>query len=174
MSTETNKSIVRRLFKEAFEQGNLAVLDEIIAPDQINGGPGALPGMPSGPEGSKMLISAYRNAFPDLHFTIDEQIAENGILFIIGVHGCGFSLFHGHEVFEIKLFACFIFSLLNAGDPDFMGAQKFPRFAIGPDLYEPGGIGHGRLPGFFRRGFIRVCQEFGIIGFILQHGLNNG
>jgi predicted ester cyclase len=76
MSTETNKSIVRRLFKEAFEQGNLAVLDEIIAPDQVNGGPGALPGMPSGPEGSKMLISAYRNAFPDLHFTIDEQVAE--------------------------------------------------------------------------------------------------
>ena len=32
--------------------------------------------MPSGPEGSKMLITAYRNAFPDLHFTIDEQVAE--------------------------------------------------------------------------------------------------
>jgi steroid delta-isomerase-like uncharacterized protein len=76
MSTETNKSIVRRIFEEAFDQGNLAVLDEIIAPDQVNGGPGALPGMPSGPEGSKMLISAYRNAFPDLHFRIDEQIAE--------------------------------------------------------------------------------------------------
>jgi steroid delta-isomerase-like uncharacterized protein len=76
MSTETNKSIVRRIFEEAFGQGNLAVLDEIIAPDQVNGGPGALPGMPSGPEGSKMLISAYRNAFPDLHFTIDEQVAE--------------------------------------------------------------------------------------------------
>jgi steroid delta-isomerase-like uncharacterized protein len=76
MSTEANKSIVRRLFDEAFGQGNLAVLDEIIAPDQVNGGPGALPGMPSGPEGSKMLISTYRNAFPDLHFTIDEQVAE--------------------------------------------------------------------------------------------------
>jgi steroid delta-isomerase-like uncharacterized protein len=76
MSTETNKSIVRRLFKEAFEQGNLAMLDEIIDPKQVNGGPGAMPGMPSGPEGSKMLISAYRNAFPDLHFTIDQQIAE--------------------------------------------------------------------------------------------------
>ena len=76
MSTEANKAIVRRIFEEAFGQGNLAVLDEIIAPGQVNGGPGALPGMPSGPEGSKMLISAYRNAFPDLHFTIDEQIAE--------------------------------------------------------------------------------------------------
>jgi steroid delta-isomerase-like uncharacterized protein len=76
MSTEANKAIIRRLFKEAFEQGHLAVLDEIIAPNQVNGGPGALPEMPSGPEGTKMLITAYRNAFPDLHFTIDEQIAE--------------------------------------------------------------------------------------------------
>jgi steroid delta-isomerase-like uncharacterized protein len=76
MSTEANKAIIRHLFEEAFGQGNLAVLDEIIAPDQVNRGPGALPGMPSGPEGSKMLITAYRNAFPDLHFTIDQQIAE--------------------------------------------------------------------------------------------------
>src|SRR5512138_2754581 len=76
MSTETNKAIIRRFFEEAFDKGNLTVLDEIVAPDQVNGGPGALPGMPSGPEGSKMLITAYRSAFPDLHFTIDEQIAE--------------------------------------------------------------------------------------------------
>lgn len=76
MLTEANKAIVRRIFEEAFGKGNLAVLDEIIAPDQVNGGPGALPGMPPGPEGNKMLITAYRNAFPDLHFTIDEQIAE--------------------------------------------------------------------------------------------------
>ena len=76
MSTEANKAIIRRLFEEAFGQGNLDMLDEIIAPNQVNGGPGALPGMPSGPEGNKMLLSAYRNAFPDLHFTIEEQIAE--------------------------------------------------------------------------------------------------
>lgn len=76
MSTETNKAIIRRFFEEAFGKGVLAVLDEIIAADQVNGGPGALPGMPYGPEGSKMLITAYRSAFPDLHFTIEEQIAE--------------------------------------------------------------------------------------------------
>ena len=76
MSTEANKAIVRRYIVEAFSQGNLAVLDEILAPDQVNGGPGALPGIPPGPEGNKMLITAYRNAFPDIHFTIDEQIAE--------------------------------------------------------------------------------------------------
>jgi steroid delta-isomerase-like uncharacterized protein len=76
MSTEANKAIARRFLEEGFGQGNLAILDELIAPDQANGGPGALPGMPSGPEGAKMLITAYRNAFPDLHFTIDEQVAE--------------------------------------------------------------------------------------------------
>ena len=76
MSTEANKTIARRLLEEAFSQGNLAVLDEIIAPDQANGIPGALPGMPSGPEGVRMLVTTYRTAFPDLHFTIDEQIAE--------------------------------------------------------------------------------------------------
>ena len=76
MSTEANKAIIRRLFEEAFGKGNLAVLDEIIAAEQVNGGPGALPGMPPGPEGNKMLITGYRNAFPDIHFTIDEQVAE--------------------------------------------------------------------------------------------------
>lgn len=88
MSTEANKAIIRRFFEEAFEKGNLAVLDEIVAPNQVNGGPGALPGMPSGPEGSKMLVSAYRNAFPDLHFTIEEQIAEgNTVVTRWSAHG---------------------------------------------------------------------------------------
>lgn len=76
MSTETNKAIIRRFFDGAFEKEDLAVLDEIVAPDQVSRGPGTPPGMPPGPEGSKMFIVAYRSAFPDLHFTIDEQIAE--------------------------------------------------------------------------------------------------
>lgn len=76
MSTEQNKAVVRRFFEEVFEQGNLAVVDEIVAPNSVNGGPGTPPGLPPGPEGSKMLVTGYRNAFPDIHFTIDEQIAE--------------------------------------------------------------------------------------------------
>ena len=76
MSTEANKAIARRFLEEVFGQGKLAVADEIVAPDHVDHGPGALPGMPPGPEGSKMLVMGYRNAFPDIHFTIDEQIAE--------------------------------------------------------------------------------------------------
>jgi hypothetical protein len=76
MSTEANKAVSSRFFKELFSQGKLAVADEIVAPDHVDRGPGALPGSPPGPAGSKLLVTTYRNAFPDLQFTIDEQIAE--------------------------------------------------------------------------------------------------
>jgi steroid delta-isomerase-like uncharacterized protein len=76
MSTEANKAISRRFLEEIFGQGKLVVADEIIAPDHVNSGPGALPGLPPGPEGSKQIVMIYRNAFPDIQFTIDEQIAE--------------------------------------------------------------------------------------------------
>ena len=76
MLSETNKTVSRRFFEEVFGQGKLNVLDELIAKDHVNSGPGTLPGLPTGPEGTKQLVTVYRKAFPDLHFTIDEQIAE--------------------------------------------------------------------------------------------------
>ena len=76
MLTETNKTVSRRFFEEVWNKGNLAVLNEITAKDHVNSGPGTLPGLPAGPEGAKQLVAVYRNAFPDVHFTIDEQIAE--------------------------------------------------------------------------------------------------
>jgi steroid delta-isomerase-like uncharacterized protein len=76
MLSETNKILSRRFFEEAFGKGNLNVLDEIIASDHVNSGPGALPELPTGPQGAKQLVTVYRNAFPDVRFTIDEQIAE--------------------------------------------------------------------------------------------------
>lgn len=76
MLLDTNKTVARRFFEEVFVQGKLNVLDEIIARDHVNSGPGTLPGLPTGPEGTKQLVTTYRNAFPDIHFTIDEQIAE--------------------------------------------------------------------------------------------------
>lgn len=76
MLTETNKTVARRLFEEGWNKGNLSVLSEIIAKDHVNSGPGTLPGLPTGLEGTKQLITVYRNAFPDVRFTVDEQIAE--------------------------------------------------------------------------------------------------
>jgi steroid delta-isomerase-like uncharacterized protein len=76
MLSETNKTLSRRLFEEVWNNGNLALLNELIANDHVNSGPGTLPGLPTGPEGAKQFVMIYRNAFPDTHFTIDEQIAE--------------------------------------------------------------------------------------------------
>ena len=76
MSGETNKALASRVLLEAFSQGKMGVVDEAIAPNHVNTGPAALPGMANGPEGTKMLMSMYRTAFPDLHFKIEEQTAE--------------------------------------------------------------------------------------------------
>jgi steroid delta-isomerase-like uncharacterized protein len=76
MLSETNKTVSRRFFDEVFGKGKLAVADELIAKDHVNSGPGTIPGLPTGPEGTKQFVTVYRNAFPDVHFTIDEQIAE--------------------------------------------------------------------------------------------------
>ncbi|MBI3362976.1 MAG: ester cyclase [Chloroflexi bacterium] len=74
--SEANKAISRRFIEDGFNKGNMAAIDEIVAPGHTNSGPGSLPGLPPGPEGSKQIISVYRNAFPDLQLTVDDVIAE--------------------------------------------------------------------------------------------------
>ena len=81
MLIETNKTIARRLLEEVWNKGNLAVLSDIIAKDHVSSGPGTLPGLPTGPDGTKQLVTVYRNAFPDVQFTVDEQIAEGDKVF---------------------------------------------------------------------------------------------
>ena len=72
MSSE-NKQVVRKLFNDLLNKGNLAVADEIIAAHHVHHDP-ATPDFGKGPEGQKQVISLYRNAFPDLKFTIDHMI----------------------------------------------------------------------------------------------------
>jgi steroid delta-isomerase-like uncharacterized protein len=74
MSTEQNKASARRGFEEIWNQGNLAVVDELTSPDYA--GHFFLPGMASGVEGFKQFVMLYRSAFPDVHFTVDDIVAE--------------------------------------------------------------------------------------------------
>ena len=75
MSVEQNKVISRRIPVEVFEQGRLAVVDEIFAPDFIEHGTPP-PGIPAGREGIKAMASALRKGFPDVTYKDDHQIAE--------------------------------------------------------------------------------------------------
>ncbi len=74
MSTEDNKATVRRLIEEVWNQGNLAVFDELYAPNFIFHDPG-LPQVRTR-EDDKRYITGALSAFPDVHLTIDDLIAE--------------------------------------------------------------------------------------------------
>lgn len=77
MSTEQNKAVSRRWYLEMFNEGDLAVADEINTADYTNHNPYAPPGgFGSGPQASKNVVTLYRNAFPDIRFTVEDQIAE--------------------------------------------------------------------------------------------------
>ena len=72
---ETNKALLRRTYEEWFNQGNLTNVDELIAPECINHE--VPPGMNNrGPESIRQVVMMLRSAFPDLHFTIEELVAE--------------------------------------------------------------------------------------------------
>jgi len=74
MSTEENKAIIRRNCEEALNKGDLAVADENIATNYVYHGSGGQEF--KGPEGFKQFITMLRTAFPDLHFTIEDMVAE--------------------------------------------------------------------------------------------------
>lgn len=74
MSGEANKIIVRRTFEEIFTLGNLALVDAWVAATFVNH---AAPiEMLPGPESLKGHVVLLRMAFPDLHFTVEELIAD--------------------------------------------------------------------------------------------------
>ena len=72
---EANKITVRRLYDEVMSQGKLALVDQICTPDHDYFTPG-VPGGVRGRESLKDLIEAYRRAFPDLTFTVEDLVAE--------------------------------------------------------------------------------------------------
>ena len=77
MSTETNKSMVRRIWEEAWNAGELATIDELVDADHIlHAYPEDL-AYGQGAEGLKRLISTWRTNFPESHGVIETLIAED-------------------------------------------------------------------------------------------------
>lgn len=62
----------QRLITEAFGKGNLDLIDELCAESFVGHDP--LVG-DQGREASKQTMAAYRKAFPDLEFTVDDSLA---------------------------------------------------------------------------------------------------
>jgi steroid delta-isomerase-like uncharacterized protein len=73
--SEQNKTNVRRLFEEVWNKGHVAVADELIAPAYTHHD-SSTPDVGRGPESEKKRVTLYRNAFPDIRFTIEDLLAE--------------------------------------------------------------------------------------------------
>lgn len=70
--SQENESIVRRLIEDGWNRGNLAVVDDCLAPGYTQEGP--LETI-RGPQGEKAAITKYRTAFPDCNLQIDEMFS---------------------------------------------------------------------------------------------------
>ena len=74
-----NKEIVRRLVNGVWADRNLAIVDELIAPDYVGHDP-TQPEPIRGPEGYKQFVGMYQAAFEDGMVTIDDEIAEGDLV----------------------------------------------------------------------------------------------
>jgi steroid delta-isomerase-like uncharacterized protein len=74
--SDQNKALARRSLEEVWNQGNLAVIDELVAPNATFHDPSVPGGKFTGPEGLRQFVQIYRGAFPDVRITINDQVAE--------------------------------------------------------------------------------------------------
>jgi predicted ester cyclase len=74
MSLEKNKALARRYQEEVWGKGDLALIDELLAPDFVDHGLPA--GMDPGFTGAKRAVQGALDAFPDGQWTVEDVIAE--------------------------------------------------------------------------------------------------
>ena len=73
-TTEENKALVRRYWEEFFNKRNLAVIDELIAPNYVSHDSGGSESL--GREAARQVATSTFGGFPDFHATVKDQVAE--------------------------------------------------------------------------------------------------
>lgn len=71
--SEALKAIYRRLNDEAWNEGNLDLIDDLVSPDFVGHG---ADGTEYSVDDYKNTAAAYRAAYPDLQFATEQIIAE--------------------------------------------------------------------------------------------------
>jgi steroid delta-isomerase-like uncharacterized protein len=74
MGTQENKASASRFLEEVINRGNISVIDELWGANMVDHE--APPGVPPTVEGFKAFVAMFRTAFPDLHITLEDSIAE--------------------------------------------------------------------------------------------------
>jgi steroid delta-isomerase-like uncharacterized protein len=80
MTTETNKTLVRRWIEEGWNGHNTALIDTLYLPNVIQHDPSS-PVPVTSSEALKQYVGGFLTAFPDMHFTIDDLLAEGDKVF---------------------------------------------------------------------------------------------
>ena len=70
--SDKNTERLERLLLEGFGQGDMSVLDEVVAEDLIE----HQQRMPQGREGLKKVIRSLRQSFPDLSYAVVQMVAD--------------------------------------------------------------------------------------------------
>ena len=79
ISIDHNKATARRWSEDLWGRGNLAVADEIIAPDYVRHDPGD-PFPARGPEDVKRIVTMLRSMLPDFAIEVEAIVAEGDLV----------------------------------------------------------------------------------------------
>jgi len=74
--SEENKAKVQRFLEEGFGQGKTELVDEVLHSDFVCYDPNSESGEIRGAETIKGEIEYFRQAVPDLTYTVEDQVAE--------------------------------------------------------------------------------------------------
>jgi predicted SnoaL-like aldol condensation-catalyzing enzyme len=70
-----NARLVRQVIEEIWNGGDLALADQVFAPDYVNHG-GLIPDLVHGPEAIKVSVALYRLAFPAFRVAVVDLLAQ--------------------------------------------------------------------------------------------------
>jgi predicted ester cyclase len=126
VSEAEHEALVRRIFAEALNRGEFAVVDEAFSPQFVDR---SAPEQAVGPEGVKEYMRAVRTGFPDLHVTIEQLDAKGDLVELRERwHGTQLGVYEGIEpagrVVERTMLRTFRFS----------GGTIVEEWSAGPDL----------------------------------------
>jgi steroid delta-isomerase-like uncharacterized protein len=74
MTLEGNKALVRRFYEDVINKGDMRLAEDVLAADYVEHP--SLPGAGAGVAGFKQFVAMVSTAFPDLHVTVEDLIAE--------------------------------------------------------------------------------------------------
>ena len=77
-ASDGNKALLQRFYDEVINGRNLDLIDELLSDDFVEHE--EFPGIPPTREGVKQTFSMFYAAFPDIHFRVDELLAEGDVV----------------------------------------------------------------------------------------------